>query len=168
MVSACLRISNSSSPLLKPLGMIQSTPIIIGINVTFMFHCVFGSLAMSKYFSLFWISLIFHLWSTGTATFTIRQLLFFLLIICTFGRQTGIRWSVCIWKFKRILCVSFSGTDSGLCIYYFGCMVKFQFLAQFPMDHLPHPLSVCWGCRIHRLLLSRGLRLPQRVSWLWD
>ena len=26
---------------------------------------------------------------------------------------------------------------------------------------------VGWGCRIHRLHLSREVRLPQRVSWLW-
>ena len=26
---------------------------------------------------------------------------------------------------------------------------------------------VGWGCRLHRLLLCRGIRLPQRVSWIW-
>ena len=33
------------------------------------------------------------------------------------------------------------------------------------------PTPVCpvgWGCRIHRLLLCRGVRPPpQRVSWIW-
>ena len=27
--------------------------------------------------------------------------------------------------------------------------------------------SVDWGCRIHRLLLCRGVRPPNRVSWIW-
>ena len=26
---------------------------------------------------------------------------------------------------------------------------------------------VGWGCRIYRLLLCRGVRPPQRVSWIW-
>ena len=26
---------------------------------------------------------------------------------------------------------------------------------------------VSWGCRICRLLLCRGVRTPQRVSWIW-
>ena len=26
---------------------------------------------------------------------------------------------------------------------------------------------VGWDCRIHRLLLCRGVRTPQRVSWIW-
>ena len=55
----------------------------------------------------------------------------FLLIIIRFGRLAEIRISVCIWKSQRILSVSFSGTDSVLCIYHL-----FQFLAHFPGDHL--------------------------------
>ena len=30
----------------------------------------------------------------------------------------GIRWSICISKPQRILCVSFSRTDSSLCVYH--------------------------------------------------
>ena len=26
---------------------------------------------------------------------------------------------------------------------------------------------VDWGCRVYRLQLNRGIRLPQRVSWIW-
>ena len=41
----------------------------------------------------------------------------FLLIIIRSGLLAGTRWSVCIWKSYWILCVSFSRTNSGLCIY---------------------------------------------------
>ena len=33
----------------------------------------------------------------------------------------------------------------------------------YPCTNCP----VSWGCRIQRLLLCRGVRLPQRVSWIW-
>ena len=46
---------------------------------------------------------------------------FFLLTITKSGHLAEIRWSVCITKSKRILC-----------IYHLN------FLAQFPVDHLPH------------------------------
>ena len=57
---------------LKPLGTVQSTPIWIGITVTFMLQSLFRS----KYLSHFSFSLIFTLWSAGTAKFTIRQIFF--------------------------------------------------------------------------------------------
>ena len=44
--------------------------------------------------------------------------LFFLLIITRSGRLAEIRSSVCISKYQMSLCVSFSKTDFGLCIYH--------------------------------------------------
>ena len=76
MLSAHPLISNSSSPLIKPLGIDPSTPTTIGIAVTFIFHSIFSSLARSKYLSLFSFSLIFTLWSAGMAKSTIRLVLF--------------------------------------------------------------------------------------------
>ena len=61
MVSARPPISNSFSPFTKPLGIVPSAPITIGITVTFMFHSFFSSQTRSKYLSLFFISLIFVL-----------------------------------------------------------------------------------------------------------
>ena len=52
------------------------------------------------------------------------------------GCLVDIRWSVCISKSQRSLYVSLSRTHSGLCIYHLFFIVKFQFLAQFPVDHL--------------------------------
>ena len=44
---------------------------------------------------------------------------FFLLIITRFGFLAKIKWSVCISKCERIIYISFSRTNSGLCIYHF-------------------------------------------------
>ena len=51
----------------------------------------------------------------------------------------GIRLSDRIWKSERTLRISFTRTDFWFAYIPFVCMVKFQFLAQFPVDHLPHP-----------------------------
>ena len=59
MVSARPPISNASSLFNKPLGIVPSAQITIGITV--IFHNIFSSQASSKYFSLFSLSLIFTL-----------------------------------------------------------------------------------------------------------
>ena len=71
---ALIRLPNStySSSFSKPLVTIPSVPIIIGINVTPIFYSFLSSLARSKYLSLFSLSLIFILWSTGTKKSTRR------------------------------------------------------------------------------------------------
>ena len=51
------------------------------------------------------------------------------------GRLGEIRGSVCISKSQRSFSVSFSRSDSGLCIY--NLFIIFKLLAQFPVDHLP-------------------------------
>ena len=56
------------------------------------------------------------------------------------GLSSVIRGSVCISKFQGILCVSFSLTDTVLCFCPFVHMVRFQLLAQFLIDPLPHPV----------------------------
>ena len=80
MVLILLLISNSSNPFFKPLGTIPSIPTTTSNTVTLMFHSFFSSLARSKYLFLFSLSLIFILWSVGTAKSTRLQVLFFLLI----------------------------------------------------------------------------------------
>ena len=103
-------------------------PITIGIIVTFMFHSFFNSLARSRYLSLFSHSFSFILWSAETAKSTILQILCFLLIIIRSGLRAEIRWSVCISKSHRSLCVSFSRTGSGLCIYHLLALSNLNFL----------------------------------------
>ena len=120
MVSTRPPTSKSSSPLSNPLVTVPNAPITIGIIVTCMFHSFFNSQARSRYLSFFSESFSFILWSAGTAKSTILQVLFFffLLIIIKSGLLAEIRWSVCMPKSHRTLCVSFSRTGAGLCIYH--------------------------------------------------
>ena len=85
MVTSRPPISNSS----KPLDIVAITPVIIGTTVIIMFHSFISSLATSKYLSLFWLSLIFPLWSAETEKVTISRS----------GRLAEIMWSVYILKF---------------------------------------------------------------------
>ena len=81
----------------------------------------FSSLARSSYLFLF--SFTFSFTECGLSR---RQnprfgkFSFFLLLLSIIwsGRLTEIRWSVCISKSLRRLCVSFSRTNSGFCIYH--------------------------------------------------
>ena len=119
-------ISNFSNHLSKALETLLSVPVTIGITVTFMFHSLFSSLAGSKYFSLFSLSLNFPLWSAGTAKFTIPQVLFFVLFFLFFlfsflfiywiifvnyhliwfsSLLVRVRGSVCISNSQRLLCI---------------------------------------------------------------
>ena len=118
MVSTRLPTSKSSRPFNNPLLTVP-----IGIIVTLMFHSFFNSQARSRYWSLFSHSFSFILWSAGTAKSTILQIFsfffcFFLMIIIRSGLLAGIRWSVCISKSHRSLCVLFSRTG---CAYTICC-----------------------------------------------
>ena len=133
--------SKSSRPFNIPLVTVPKAPITIGIIVTFMFHSFFNSLARSKYLFLFSHSFSFILWSAGTAKSTILQIFFFflLLIIIRSGLLAEIRWSVCISKSHRSVCVCHFSRCWVVHIPFVG-MVKFKLLAHFPVDHLAHPV----------------------------
>ena len=118
IVSARPPISKSSRPFNNPYVIVPKAPITIGTIVTFMFPSFFNSLERSRYLSFFSLSFWFILWSGGTARSTILQIFFFFfLIIMRSGLLAGIRWSVCMLKSHRRLCVSFSRTGAGLCIW---------------------------------------------------
>ena len=121
-------ISKFSSPCTNPLVTLPRAQITFCILVTLMFHSFFNSLARSRYLSFCSLSFNFILWSIGTVKSTIRQILFFLLIIIRSGRLTEIGWSVCISKSQWSLCVSFSRTDAGLCIYHLFVWPNFNYL----------------------------------------
>ena len=119
MVSTPPPTSNSSSPFNNLLVTVPLAPITIGIIVIFMFHNFFNSLARSRYLSFFSHSFSFILWSAGTVSrqFCKFSFFFFLLIIIKSGLLAEIRWSVRMSKSQRSLCVLFSMTGAGLCIY---------------------------------------------------
>ena len=156
MVSTCLPTSKSSSPFNNPLVTIPKAPITTGIIVTFMFPRFFNSLARSRYLSFFSHSFSFILWSAGTAKLTILQILFFLLIIIRSGLLTEIRWSVCMSKSHRSLCVSFSRTAAGLCIYHLFIWSNLNFL--HISLWIPLPTQLClvlysfWANLLHLLI----------------
>ena len=110
MVSTSL-LSNSSSPCTNPLGIVCNATITTVTTVTFMFNSYFSSLARSRYLSFFSLASDFYLWPT----------VFFLLLLTITRsiRLSEIRWFVC---------VSFSTTDSGLCIYHLFVWSNFNFL----------------------------------------
>ena len=77
----------------------------------------FSLMVTSKYLFLFSFSFILTAWSTGTAKCTRWQIVFFLFIKHTFRFLVEIWWSVCVSKFKRILCILFFRLDFDLYIY---------------------------------------------------
>ena len=124
MVSTCPLISKSSSPCANPLVTVLSVPITIGITVTFMFHSFFSSLAKSRYLSfncypiVSWNGKVYY--SAGS--------LFSLLINTRSGHLAEIKRSIYISKPQRISNISFSKTDSGLCIYHLFVWSNLSFL----------------------------------------
>ena len=62
----------------------------------------------------------------------------FLLTISLSGRLDEIRWSVCVSKSLRSLCVSFSWRNGGLCIYYLFVWSNLNFLINSPLITLPN------------------------------
>ena len=143
MVSTRPLISKSSSHLL----IVPSASITIGIIVTFIFHVFFfNSLARSRYLSFLSFSFNFTSW--------------FLLLLITIrsDRLAEIRWSVCMLKSQRSLCVSFSRTNVGLCVSRLFIWSSLNFLRNTPWI----PLSTL-PCRV---LYSISAYLQHSLKWL--
>ena len=138
MVSTCPPTSKSSSPFNNPLVTVPNAPITIGVIITSMSHSFFNYLARSRYLSFFSHSFSFILWSVGTVKATILQVLFFfssfffllllLLIIIRSDHLAEIRGSVGMSKSHRSLCLLFSRTGAGLCIYHLFVWSNLNFL----------------------------------------
>ena len=105
MVSTRPLNSKSSIPCTNNL---PSSLIATGITVTFIFHSFFfffSSVVRSRYLSLF--SLFFSFF-----------FFFFLDNDMIWSSVREKKWPVSISISQRILCISFSWTDSGLCVYH--------------------------------------------------
>ena len=140
IVSTRPPISKSSRPFNNPLVIVPNAPITIGTIVTFMFHSFFNSLATSRYLSFFSLSFRIILWSAPTAKSTILQI-FFLLNIMRSGLLARIKWSVCMLKSHRGLCVSFSRTGARLCRYHLFVWSNWNFLHISQWTTLPNPVG---------------------------
>ena len=127
MVSTRPPISKSSSPFSNPLVTVPK-PITIGIIVTCMFHSFFQF--PSKVQVLILLFTFFQFYSVVIRDSKVDYFAssLFLLIIIKSGRLTGIRWSVCMLKSHRSLCVAFSRTGAGLCIYHLLVWSNLNFL----------------------------------------
>ena len=138
MVSTRPPISKSSSPFNNPLVTVPKAPITIGIIVTLMFHSFF--LFPSKVEVLIFLFIFFQFYSVFSRDSKVNNFanaLFFLLIISRSGLLVEIRWSVCMSKPHRSLCVSFSWAYAGLCIYYLFVWSNFNFLHTSQWTTLP-------------------------------
>ena len=101
-----------------------------------------NSLARSRYLSFFPLSFSFTLWSAETAKSSTWQVLFFFLFFYYYnvwpsGRDKAIRLYLRIpEKFVRLIF-----QDRFWVMHLpFVPMMKSKFLAQFPVDHLSHPV----------------------------
>ena len=88
-------------------------------------------LTSSWYLSPFPLSLIFFCGLSRQQSPLFGRSSFFLLTITRSGRLTEIRWSVCISKSQETWCVSFSRTDSALCICHLFVRSNLNFLLNF-------------------------------------
>ena len=123
MISVCSLTSNSFCPL--TLETVASALIIIGITVTFMFHCFLVLWqGLSTCFSFRFFG--FHSGSRWDGKVNYLAGSLFLLIIT--GLLARVRYSVYILKSQRIFWVSSARTESGLCIYHLAVWLNFSFL----------------------------------------
>ena len=129
MVSIRPPTSKSFSPFSNSLVTVPNAPITIGIIVTCMFHSFFQF--PSKVEVLIPLFTFFHFPSVVSRDSKVDYFassLFFFLIIIKSGLLAGIRWSVCMLKSYRSLCVAFSRTGAGLCIYHLLVWSNLSFL----------------------------------------
>ena len=126
---------------------LETVPRALTTNCIIATSCSFSKfLAKFRYLSGF-LLLSLSLWSTGMAK-SKYKIFFFLLIKTKFDLLS---WIGCTSKYQRILCFIFK--DSFWFVHIPFVRVKFYFLAQFPVDHLPHPVVsvLVLVCCIHLL-----------------
>ena len=115
--------SKSSSPFSNPLVTIPNAPITIGIIFTCIFHSFFHfPTKVEARILLFTFFQFYSVVSRSIKVDTFASSLFFLLlIIIRSGLLAMIKWSVCMLKYHRSLCMLLSRTGAGLyipiCLY---------------------------------------------------
>ena len=104
-----------SSSFTNLLVSVQRAQFTISGTVTFMYHSFSIILRGCGTYPSFRFLSISLFGQPGEQSSQFCKLSSFWLIIIRSGRLAEIRWSVCMSKSQRRLCVSFSWTDSGLC-----------------------------------------------------
>ena len=149
IVSTRPHISKSCFPSTNPLGTVPRAPITVGINVTFMSHSFFQLLSkvqvlihLFSYFQFYSVVSRDSKINNSASSFSLFFFFFFLLLdIIRSGRLVEIRWSVCMSRFERNLCIL---PDSSWVMHIpFIRMIKFQFFCTIdsgllcPPDRVP-------------------------------
>ena len=131
IVSTRVIIFKSSSSCIDPLLTVPRAPIKTAFTVTFMFdRFLIPYQGLRTYLSFSVLSILICN-QPGQQSLQLYNFYFFLLIIKGSGRLVEIRWSHCMSKVQRSLCVSFSRTDSGLCIYHLFVWSNLNFLHNY-------------------------------------
>ena len=116
---------NSSRPFNNPLLIVPNAPIPIGTIVTFMFQI---SSKVEVLILLFTFLQFYSVVSRDSKVDNFANSLILLIIIRSGLLAWVFCWSVCMLKSHRSLCVSFSMTDAGLCIYHLFVWSNWNFL----------------------------------------
>ena len=135
-------------PLPDPFGIVPSAQIAVCITVIFMIHSFFVFFCalwqgpdIYPYFH-FLLILLYCLPGQKSSLFGVFFFFFFFFLTITrSGCMTEIRWSAVISKSQRSLFVSFSWTDSGLCIYHLFVWSNLNFLHN--SHWIPFPDQSC-------------------------
>ena len=139
MVSTRPLISKCSSPCINRLVAVTRAPIIIGIIVTFMFHSFFKSLAKGPVLPSFRFLSILLCGKPGQQSSQFGMFSFFVdyYEVWSSGRDKVIFLYLKIPE--EFVCLIF---QDGFWIVHiqFIRVIKFKFLAQFPVDYLAHPV----------------------------
>ena len=114
-----------------------------------MFHNFFNSRARSRYLSFFLLSFSFLCSQPVQLSSQFCYFSFFLVLI---------RWSVCMSKSHKSLCVSFSRTDAGLCIYHYN---------NYYYSLRCFPTSVSWRSLTEVWVTTSLLKSPGLFSVFW-
>ena len=135
MVSTCPHTSKSSSLFNNSLVTVSRAPIMIGImshSCSIFFSVAWQGRRVNS--SFYFPSVLFcgQPWQKSSQFYN-----YFLLIIIRSGLLAEIRWSACMSKSYRSLCVSFSMTNAGLCIYHLFVWSNLNFLYIFQWITLP-------------------------------
>ena len=127
----------SSSPFNNHLVTVPKGLITIGIIVTFMFLIFFYFLARSRYLPFFHFTSVLFCGQTGQQSRQFCKLFFFCGLLFVLINWTRLGDQFVLLKSHRILCVILSDRCWVVNITFVP-MVKFQFLAQLPVDHIAH------------------------------